>query len=276
MLVYLLFVFVANLYTRLACCQDVCRTEDCVKVSQWILNNLNTSVDPCVDMYEFACGGWMQNNSIPEGYEKWSVFRKVGDSTIVKQIEVLEADGWVFRGRHSSAVKKMKQFYKSCKDIKAIERKGAEPLIKLIDEHGSWTVTNTNKSWNRNNWTIQEALQNSHKLMGRSLWGINIYKDLKNASRNMMNFYQAAVTLEGEEYDYNRTSVRNQFMDLAMKVGRLLGGQNDTVYDKMSEVFNFEISLSEVCFSICAIPLLNVNSLSWKFSPIARSNDNRN
>lgn len=32
--------------------------------SDFILNNMNLSVDPCVDFYEYSCGGWIKNNPV--------------------------------------------------------------------------------------------------------------------------------------------------------------------------------------------------------------------
>ena len=36
--------------------------------------NLDTTVAPNVDFYEFACGGWMKNNPLPDEYSRFGSF----------------------------------------------------------------------------------------------------------------------------------------------------------------------------------------------------------
>ena len=40
---------------------------------------IDRSVDPCVDFYQFACGGWMKSNPIPADQPRWSVYGKLAD-----------------------------------------------------------------------------------------------------------------------------------------------------------------------------------------------------
>lgn len=38
---------------------------------------LDRSADPCVDFYQFTCGGWMKSNPIPGDEPRWSVYGKL-------------------------------------------------------------------------------------------------------------------------------------------------------------------------------------------------------
>ena len=56
------------------------------------LTNLDRTADPCVDFYQFTCGGWMKNNPIPADQAAWSVYAKLADENRQFLWGILEED----------------------------------------------------------------------------------------------------------------------------------------------------------------------------------------
>ena len=53
---------------------NLCLTPDCVSFANSLLSSVDSSVDPCDDFFEYACGGWIRNNPIPTGHPTWGTF----------------------------------------------------------------------------------------------------------------------------------------------------------------------------------------------------------
>ena len=78
---------------------EVCTTPECViagKKRSWanyvilcesltlssaghVLETMDQTADPCEDFFQFACGGWIQSNTIPESSSKWGKFYELRD-----------------------------------------------------------------------------------------------------------------------------------------------------------------------------------------------------
>jgi putative endopeptidase len=41
------------------------------------LDSMDRSVDPCVDLYHYSCGGWQKKSPIPPDQTSWSVYGKL-------------------------------------------------------------------------------------------------------------------------------------------------------------------------------------------------------
>lgn len=54
-----------------------CLAEHCVVVASAIINSMDKTVNPCDDFYEYACGGWLKQNPIPNGKSIWGTFDKL-------------------------------------------------------------------------------------------------------------------------------------------------------------------------------------------------------
>lgn len=108
------------------------------KVSLIDSNAIDHAVSPCNDFYQFACGNWIKNTTLPPSQPIWDRgFISVLPDKISKELLVI-LDSYS-KGNYTSAVpyaKKMGQFYASCLDEASIEKVSKAAIaeqLKTID-----------------------------------------------------------------------------------------------------------------------------------------------
>ncbi len=92
------------------------------------LANLDRSVTPCDDFYQFSSGGWMKSNPIPADRSTWAVFSQLNASNEDALHKILEESAKDKSAAPGSNRQKIGDFYASCMDESQIEAAGVKPL----------------------------------------------------------------------------------------------------------------------------------------------------
>jgi len=94
---------------------------------------LDRKADPCVDFYQFACGGWVAKHPVPADRRSYGRFTEVQDRNFTILRRILETpDADPASDRHKAA-----DYYSACMDEAKTEAAGLTPLrpdLTTIDE----------------------------------------------------------------------------------------------------------------------------------------------
>lgn len=133
--------------------QNHCSLSSCLEVAGAIKQNLNETVDPCKDFFQYSCGSWIKRNPIPSSENRFSTFSQLLDKNNKKLLLLLLEDD---DSPSELAVKKTKDYFKSCMAEDQNDNTAVPELQRLITLYGSWPLGNT--TWNESTWSLTDVL----------------------------------------------------------------------------------------------------------------------
>src|SRR5260370_5334909 len=95
--------------------------------------SMDRTADPCVDFYQYTCGGWMKNNPIPPDQASWSVYGKLAEENGEFLWGILEEAAKPSADR-TPVQQKIGDYFGSCMDEARIESLGSTPLQPLLNQ----------------------------------------------------------------------------------------------------------------------------------------------
>ncbi len=201
--------------------------------------NLNESVRPQDDFYEFACGGWMKNNPLPAAYSRFGAFDEISlenDKRINAILLELEQGTYA----QGTLEQKISDLYRLAIDSVRRNAEGVSPVMPYIAEmEGA-----KDKS-------ALEALQEKYAAFG---YGVPYFyffaADEKDSKNNILNIYQGGLTLRQKEYyldeDSSTVKIREEYRNHIVRMFTLFGFSEAEAREKMEHILKVETDLATV------------------------------
>ncbi|KAJ8410718.1 hypothetical protein AAFF_G00186750 [Aldrovandia affinis] len=199
-IVSLLFIVLVALIALFATQRHdrICTSADCTRSASRIIENMDPSVDPCDNFYQYACGGWLKRNIIPETSSRYSTFDILRDELEVVLKAVLERQD----SSDSSALTKAKMLYKSCTNESTIEKRGGTPLLEMLPDVFEWPVAVDN--WETDygqSWTAEDSIARLNERYGKQvLVHFFIGTDDRDSNSHIIHFDQPPLGLSSRDY----------------------------------------------------------------------------
>jgi endothelin-converting enzyme/putative endopeptidase len=93
--------------------------------------SMDRTTEPCVDFYQYACGGWIASNPIPPDQAAWSVYGKLTQENAQFLWGVLE-DAAKPAADRTPVQQKIGDYFAACMEETAIDASRSKPLQPLL------------------------------------------------------------------------------------------------------------------------------------------------
>ena len=223
------------------------------------MNDLDKSVRPADDFYEYACGGWMKANPLPAAYSRYGSFDRLAEDNN-KRINGILKELQENTYPAGSVEQKLSDLYKLAMDSVRREQNGLAPVMPLIKR---LETAKTKEQL----FAIQLDLMAYGNM---EIFGAYIGADEKNAAQNILNFYQSGLTLGQKDYylenDEATAKIREAYKKHIVRMFQLFGFKKSAAEKKMKNILKVETALAKVSKSRTELrdPIANYNKMTLK------------
>ncbi len=213
------------------------------------LSYLDKAVDPCVDFYTYACGGWIKDNPIPADQSSWGVADKLQDDTRILLRHILEEAASTSQPRNATE-QKIGDYYASCMDEAAINAAGAKPLQPDLERIAALRTKADIAAW----LAYFHARDIYNQIGSSALFSFGSDQDFKNSSQFIAEADQGGLGLPDRDYylktDAKSADLRKAYVAHVERMFQLLGDAPSAAAANAETVMRIETALAKSSLTV--------------------------
>ena len=204
--------------------------------------DMDMSVRPGDDFYQYAGGGWLKANPMKPEYSSYGVFNDLAE-TNRKQIRELFENLSKEKHAFGSVGQKVADLYNMAMDSVRLNKEGAAPLQKDLDKVKAFSK--------KADFTAFIADQHLYK--GNPFFGIGVDTDLKNSDLNVMWLSAGTSGLPDRDYylntDADSKKKQEAYRVYLSKIFQLSGYKKKEAEKAAKVIYNIEYQFAEAKMS---------------------------
>uniref|UniRef100_A0A674N600 Membrane metalloendopeptidase like 1 n=1 Tax=Takifugu rubripes TaxID=31033 RepID=A0A674N600_TAKRU len=177
---------------------------------------MDTSVKPCDNFYQYACGGWLERHVIPETSSRHSVFDILRDKLEIVLKGVLETE----REQDRDAIRKAKVLYSSC-----------------MNESEAWNLEDT----------LATLTARFHK---KVLLDMYVWTDDRDSRRHIIYIDQPSLGMPSRDYYLNDGNYKKAYLQFMVSIAKItredrnLTQDDERLWEEMTQVLELETDIA--------------------------------
>jgi len=230
-----LFVFLIS-----SCSQQDSRVQ---YESGLVLENMDTTVSPKEDFYQFVNGTWVKNTEIPPEWPIWGGIYQLYDENQDLTYEVLQSSADNPEYAEGSDQRKALDFFSVGMDSARADQLGNQPLQPWLEKINAITDLAS----------LQDVLIDLHIHSGSQFFGAGVSTDQKNTSEMITSVVTGGIGLPDRDYylvDNERfIDIREKYLAHVTNSFVLAGFDEAAASAKAQQIYDFEKELAEARLS---------------------------
>ncbi len=208
-----------------------------------VKSDMDTTVSPGQDFFEYANGNWLKKTKIPAAYSGWGSFYILQDENLDKIKNILLGLEGKTGYKKGSSEQLVGDFYYTGMDSSKIEKEGYKPIKKDLDAVSS---IKSLKDFYKELVNVQLGYSNP-------LFAFGSGPDAKNSKMNIAQLFQSGLGMPDRDYylkkDSNTVSVRNDYKSLIKKSFMLTDVTAGQAEKNAEDILSLETKLAKASMS---------------------------
>ena len=198
---------------------------------------MDRTVDPCVDFYQYSCGGWMKSHPIPPDQTSWSVYGKLYEDNLTYLRGILDEAAAV--PNRDAVTQKIGDYYAACMDESTVEKLGDQPLQPDLSAIDSLKTTKD----------LAALIATLHSQGIFPLFLAGSQQDPDNSDAVIVAVAQGGLGLPDRDYylkdDAKSREIRERYVKHVEKIFELIGDSPQDANTNAAVVMRIETSLAQ-------------------------------